>query len=106
MRIFNHPVLGEKEPGKSITIKVDGESVAAYEGETIAAALMATGKKVFRHTPKKGEPRGYFCGIGRCTDCCMTVNGIPQIRTCITPVEDGMEVETQNGLGHWGNKDV
>ncbi|MFH1153210.1 MAG: (2Fe-2S)-binding protein [Pseudomonadota bacterium] len=102
MRIDSHPVLGTRETGKSITIKVDGKSVAAYEGETIAAALMATGKKVFRHTKKKEEPRGYFCGIGRCTDCSMTVNGIPQVRTCITLVEDGMEITTQQGLGHWG----
>ena len=31
----------------------------------------------------------------------MTVNGVPNIRTCITPVEDGMTVETQDGLGEW-----
>jgi predicted molibdopterin-dependent oxidoreductase YjgC len=101
MRVNNHPVLGEKSPGKAVTINVDGERVAAVEGETIAAALMATGRKTFRHTPKKGASRGYFCGIGRCTDCCMTVNGIPQVRTCITLVEDGMEIETQKGRGQW-----
>ncbi|MFA6785534.1 MAG: (2Fe-2S)-binding protein, partial [Sphaerochaeta sp.] len=51
---------------------------------------------------KLGEPRGIYCGIGRCTDCVMKVNGIPNIRTCITPVEEGMVIESQIGVGTWG----
>jgi NADH dehydrogenase/NADH:ubiquinone oxidoreductase subunit G len=31
----------------------------------------------------------------------MTVNGDPNVRTCVTPVEAGMVVETQDGLGKW-----
>ena len=29
----------------------------------------------------------------------MIVNGVPNTRTCVTMVEDGMKVETQHGLG-------
>ena len=29
----------------------------------------------------------------------MVVNGVPNVRTCITPVEDGMTVDTQDGYG-------
>ena len=29
----------------------------------------------------------------------MIVNGVPNTRTCVTPVEEGMTVETQYGLG-------
>ena len=65
----------------------------------IAAVLMANGMMVHRHTAKKHEPRGIFCGIGQCTDCVMTVNGKPNVRTCITPVEDGMVIKTQEGYG-------
>ena len=50
----------------------------------------------------RGYPRGIFCGIGRCTDCVMTVDGQPNVRTCVTPVRAGMKVETQQGLGKWG----
>jgi len=32
----------------------------------------------------------------------MTVNGKPNVRTCITPVEEGMVVETQEGIGKGG----
>ena len=68
----------------------------------IAAALMAHGKKTFRYTNRRSEPRSLFCGIGRCTDCVMVVNGVPNVRTCVTPVEAGMIIETQQGIGHWG----
>ncbi len=104
MRIEDHPILGKAPVRKTVTIIVDGEPMVAYEGEPVAAALMAAGKWVFRYTQKRAEPRGYFCGLGRCTDCIMTVNGIPQVRTCITLVEEGMQVETQEGLGRWSEE--
>ena len=74
---------------------------AWYAAVAILSALLASGIKVANISPKHHEPRGYFCGIGRCTNCVMTVNGDPNVRTCITPVEDGMIVETQDGLGKW-----
>lgn len=101
MRIYEHPILGRMKERRKIFIKVDGKQIEAYEGEPIAAALLAAGIKVFRYTEKEKEPRGLFCAIGRCTDCVMTVNGVPNIRTCITPVREGMEIETQIGLGKW-----
>lgn len=90
MRVEKHPVLGDREVGKLVSISVDGKEIQAVEGEPIAAALLAQGMKVFRMTPRFGEPRGIFCGIGRCTDCIMTVDGIPNVRTCVTPVKAGM----------------
>lgn len=101
MYIKNHPILGKLENKKKVKIIVDDEKIEAYEGEMIASALLAHGKKVFRYTKRFKEPRGVFCAIGRCTDCVMTVNGIPNIRTCVTPVEEGMKIETQKGLGWW-----
>lgn len=105
LRIHEHPVLGPIEPRKKTYIFVDGRKTPAYEGEPIAAALMAQAIKVFRTTRQYKEPRGVFCAIGRCTDCVMTVNGQPNIRTCVTPVEEGMNVETQEGSGQW-NKNI
>ncbi len=95
MRIKNHPILGLQKERKKINIEVDGEKIEAYEGETIAAALWAAGIRDFRYTTKRKEPRGYFCGIGLCTDCKMIVNGVPNIRTCVTLVQDGMKIKRQ-----------
>lgn len=102
MRVDNHIVLDVKPKGRPVTILVDGESIEAYEGEPVLAALLAKGIIVNRYTVKRHEPRGLFCGIGQCTDCAMIVDGKPNVRTCITPVREGMVVETQNGLGKAG----
>ena len=96
LRIRQHPILDMKMyERKKVFITVNGRRIEAYEGEPIAAALVARGIKVFRRTPKLHRPRGMFCAIGRCTDCIMTVNGVPSIRTCVTPVEDGMIITEQ-----------
>jgi len=98
MRINNHIILGKDERKEMVEIKVDGKIIQAKKGEMIIATLMANGIKINRYTVKKKEPRGIFCGIGQCTDCVMIVNGKPNVRTCVTPVEDGMIVETQFGV--------
>jgi predicted molibdopterin-dependent oxidoreductase YjgC len=99
IRINKHPILGDRNMGTRVRIFVDGEPIEAEEGDTVAGALWASGHVVFRHSPKYGQPRGIYCAIGRCTDCVMQVNGIPNVRTCITPVRADMQVVTQKGAG-------
>ena len=98
MRIEQHPILGESRRTDTY-IYFDGERIPAVTGEPVAAALMAAGVRTFRYTAKTGQPRGVFCGIGRCNDCKMVVDGVPNTRTCVTPVREGMDVRTQHGLG-------
>ncbi len=100
-RVEQHPILGPLPPAESFEFTLDGEPVTARDSDTIASALIANGVKVFRYTHKRGEPRNMFCAIGRCTDCAMTVDGVPNVRTCITLAQAGMVVETQHGLGEW-----
>jgi predicted molibdopterin-dependent oxidoreductase YjgC len=99
MRIKEHPVLGTMEEKRVITFTYDGNSITGYEGEPIAIALEAAGIMIHRYTKKNHEPRGIFCAIGRCTDCVMVVDGKPNVRTCITPLVEGMDVRTQYGVG-------
>jgi hypothetical protein len=99
MRVEHHPILGDRKPAKEVIIYFDGQPIRALEGEMIAAALYQAGIRAFRLTAKRGEPRGIFCAIGRCTDCMMIVDGVANTRTCVTPVRDGMRVETQIGNG-------
>jgi len=103
LRVEEHVVLGTDASGKMIEITVDGKKIMAKEGEKILAALLANGIIINRYTVKRKEPRGLFCGIGQCTDCAMIVNGKPNVRTCITPVKEGMVIETQHGLGKRGD---
>ena len=98
MRIIKHPILDELQDRNLVTIYFDGKPIEAYEGEPIASALMGAGIRVFRTTVKRKEPRGIFCAIGRCTDCMMVVDGVPNTRTCVTMVKDGMKVQSQDGF--------
>ena len=88
-------VYGKEEP---FTIEVNGEAIAACDGQTVAAALIAAGKQVFRRMPS-GAARGIFCGMGVCFDCLVTVDGLTEQRACITPVRQGMRVQTRSAEG-------
>lgn len=101
MRIEEHPIFGKVDFGKPITIYLNGEPIQAYENDMVASALWAAGKRVSRYSPKKCKARGIFCAIGHCSDCLMVVDGVPNTRTCITPVADGMKIEVQQGNGNW-----
>jgi len=94
-RIEEHPILGKQPKGRLVKFTLDGKEMEGCEGEPIAAALRAAGVMKHRYTKKQHKPRGIFCAIGRCTDCVMIVNGKPNIRTCVTPLEEGMQVQTQ-----------
>lgn len=99
VRVKEHPILGVDCTEETVNITIDGKCYKAKPGEVIAAAMLANGLRIHRHTARLGEPRGIYCGIGQCTDCVMTVNGAANVRTCITPVEEGMVIESQNGFG-------
>ena len=99
MRIQLHPIIDDFKKGKKVTFTYNGKELEGYEDEPIAATLKATGIEIHRYTRKNHEPRGVYCAIGRCTDCVMIVDGVPNIRTCMTPLKEGMVIETQYGLG-------
>ena len=88
--------------GRALRILVDGQPLDCHEGESLAAALLASGRRFTRYTARASEPRGYFCGMGVCHDCLVTVEGLPNVRACMTPVKEGLRVEIQRGLGEWG----
>ncbi len=98
MRIEEHPILTFNR-GNKISFIFDGQRMTGYEGETIAAALHANGVRVLAHSPEKHRPRGFYCAIGNCSSCMMVVDGVPNVKTCITELREGMVVETQKGKG-------
>lgn len=97
-RMEEHPILGHFSKGREVNFTYDGKTLSGCEGEPIAAALKAAGVMVHRYTQKQHKPRGIFCAIGRCTDCVMVVDGQPNVRTCVTPLKEGMCVQTQYGV--------
>lgn len=96
--IEKHPIL-EFRHGREVTFTFDGVEMTGYEDEPIAMALHANGVRVYRVTPEMHRTRGFFCAIGKCSSCFMVVDGVPNVRTCVTPLRAGMKVETQKGKG-------
>jgi predicted molibdopterin-dependent oxidoreductase YjgC len=76
-----------------IELWVDGATLRAPEGQSLAAAILAAGRAALRQSPS-GSPRGVYCGIGVCQECRVHVEGRGVVRACVTPVAAGMRVTT------------
>jgi sarcosine oxidase subunit alpha len=97
MRIRAHPIIDFKKR-KQIPFYFQKKKIVGEEGDSIASALHAAGVRTLTTSLKYDSPRGFFCGIGKCSSCLMRVNGIPNVRTCIAPLQEGIHVEMQEKL--------
>lgn len=80
-----------------MTIYVEGTAVTAREGDTVSAALLASGLDVRRSTAVSGVQRLPYCMMGVCFDCLVTVDGVGNRQGCLISVVDGMQIEIQKG---------
>lgn len=98
MRIKQHPIL-KFDSQKVIHFTYNGKPVEGIEGDTIAAALHNLGIRKLSHSITNKRARGFYCAIGNCASCNMIVDGKPNIRTCVTLLQEGMKVQTQHNKG-------
>ena len=88
---------GERiDRARAVSFAFAGWKVTGFEGDTIASAAFAAGKRVFSRSFKYHRPRGLLCCSGHCPNCMMTVDGVPNVRTCVEPIREGAVVEGQN----------
>jgi predicted molibdopterin-dependent oxidoreductase YjgC len=80
-----------------VEIFVDGVSVRARAGDTVSAALLASGLDARRATAVSGAPRLPYCMMGVCFDCLVTIDGVGNRQGCLVPVSPGMRIEVQKG---------
>jgi sarcosine oxidase subunit alpha len=85
--------------GQTVAFTFEGDTIAAFAGDTIGSALFAAGRRVFSRSFKYHRPRGLLCCSGHCPNCMMSVDGVPNVRVCTTPVHDGAVVKAQNVVG-------
>lgn len=76
-----------------------GHIYRGVAGDTIATALYANGVRIFGRSLKYHRPRGLYSLDGECSNTCMQVDGIPNVRTENTLLKNGMQVEDQNVKG-------
>src|ERR1700722_1397237 len=81
---------------RQITFTFDGRPVPALEGDTIASALYAGGRRIFSRSFKYHRPRGLLCCAGQCPNCMGAVDGAPGVRACTEPARAGARVEHMN----------
>ena len=78
-----------------VSIWFEGEEILAEQGDSVAAALLAAGILVFRHTAVSGAARAPFCMIGNCFECLVEIDGETASQSCLTTVREGMRVHRQ-----------
>ncbi|MDH4047957.1 MAG: FAD-dependent oxidoreductase [Gammaproteobacteria bacterium] len=86
-----HVRLDGVEKGRErIRFLLDGEVVEAHEGDSIASAMIAAGKIVFRKSHSESD-RGMYCGMGVCGECQILI-GTESKRACMEKVSEGLAV--------------
>ena len=81
--------------GTALLLTIDGQPVAATEGDSLLAVLLLNGK-VVRHLEFGGEPRAGFCLMGACQDCWVWLGDGERVRACTTLAAEGMAVWTSS----------
>ncbi len=82
--------------GSEVEFHFDGKKVTALQGDTVASALFASGVSTFSRGFKYHRPRGLLCCAGRCPNCLVDVDGVPNVRACVQPVKADLRVRSQN----------
>jgi len=94
--ITKHPILDIPDR-KKIDFSFDEKKLIGFEGMVISSALFLNKIKIFGHHVKDNSPQGIFCANGQCAQCNVIVDGIP-VKACMTPLKEGMIIESCNGL--------
>ena len=94
--------LQTESPRRTITLTVEGRTVEARDGDTLALALLDAGIDHTRTTPVSGSPRGPLCLMGVCFECLVEVDGQPNVQACMLEVREGMNVRLQSGARRAG----
>jgi len=84
---------------KPVRIHFQQRPIDAFEGDTVASALLASGVDTFSRSFKYHRRRGPSCLSGNCSRCTMEVDGRMHVKTCQTPVAEGMVVEPHGTIG-------
>lgn len=96
LRIRSHPILPVPQRVE-IELYWNDKKITAFEGETIASALIANGIHIFNQHPKDHAPQGIFCANGQCAQCMVMVDGKPE-KSCMTLVKTGQRIQFLSGL--------
>ena len=78
----------------TVHLQVDGQPVELPAGASVAAAVARVAPMHFRDAVR-GTPRAPLCGMGVCFECRVRIDGREQLRACMMPAREGMQVDTR-----------
>ena len=83
-------IAGIERPA-SVSFSFDGVTLSAPAGESLAAALLASGIRRLGEGLDPARPRAALCMMGVCQQCLVRVDG-RLAQSCLVPVRAGMVV--------------
>jgi len=90
-------MVEDKEPRRAVRISVNGQEIEVPERTTVRRVLEMVGFS-FGVASTEGDLQAP-CGTGGCYTCLVLAEGVPT-RACVSPVRDGISIETSLPEGH------
>jgi sarcosine oxidase subunit alpha len=79
----------------TVNLSINGHAVTVPAAASVAAAIAMTPAACFRRSVNV-QPRAALCGMGVCFECRVRIDGNDHVRACMTPVCEGMQVNTDD----------
>jgi D-hydroxyproline dehydrogenase subunit gamma len=83
-----------------VHIVIDGQSVAALQGDTLLVAMLCAVDHLRSSEFGDGNRAG-FCLMGACQDCWVWTTDGERLRACSTVVSEGMQISTRQPEATW-----
>tara|TARA_R110002167_G_scaffold9121_12_gene41598 strand:+ start:823 stop:3738 length:2916 start_codon:yes stop_codon:yes gene_type:complete len=88
---------------RSVSFSFEGKAYQGFAGDTIASALLASGRQVMSRSFKYHRPRGPLTMAGQDANTLVQLGGEPNVLADCQLVENGQQVEGQNYNGSLDN---
>lgn len=82
------PDAGER----TVSVTVDGSTVAVPAGASAAAALLLADAIPSRASAVSQAPRAPYCMMGVCFECLVEIDGIADRQACMVAAVEGMTI--------------
>jgi sarcosine oxidase subunit alpha len=84
---------------KPVTFTFEGEEHRGFDGDVIASALYAEGRRLISRSSKYHRPRGVLTMAGHDANALVTVADEPHVRADRMRISPGLDVRSTNRLG-------
>lgn len=79
---------------ETLTFYIDGEAAEGLAGDTLLVAMLNQGNRL-RYSEFGDGSRAGFCLMGACQDCWVWAESGDRLRSCTTPLSEGLRIRTQ-----------